>query len=201
MTSFQRIRRTQSGDQAAFDELYAWLLPEVYRYAWAQVGNQGAAEEITSETFLAFVSKLDEMPEDDQSVLAWMRVVARNKSVDWVRRQQNQRQAMAAIANVGGSLHTKASSAPSHHFESQERCQLVHVVLEKLRDEYRQVLELQFLDGLSVIAIADVIGATPSATTSLLYRARQSFRSEHRRLLGVADTEPRSNATTDGSVS
>ncbi|EMI40600.1 RNA polymerase sigma factor 70, region 4 type 2 domain protein [Rhodopirellula sp. SWK7] len=149
---------------------------------------------------MVLVAKLNELPTNDMAVLAWTRTVVRNKSVDWVRRRQLQRRAVVTIAESNERLDGKASMTPMHLAETQEQRHLVHRVLENLPDEYRQVIELRYLDDLSNDEIADVIGLTSSATNSLLYRARKSFRCEHQRL--VAPVEPgRSNALGRGGQS
>ncbi|EMI56134.1 RNA polymerase sigma factor [Rhodopirellula sallentina] len=198
MTSSQRISRAQDGSREAFDELYAWLLPSVYTFAWSQVNDRSAAEEITSETFMTLVAKLDELPSNDVAVLAWSRVVVRNKSVDWVRRRQLQRRATVAMAQSGTRIDEKDSSNPIQLIETQEQRHLVHQILENLAAEYRQVIELRYLDDLSNEQIAEAIGLSASATNSLLYRARKSFRHEHQRLTNDQDATVPQNVLDSG---
>lgn len=176
MDASQRISRAKRGSREAFDELYDWLITPVYRYAWNQVSDQSAAEEICSEAFLALVTELGELPEADSAVMAWMRRVVRNKSVDWIRRNQVQRKAWAVIATSQRDL--PEESSPSSTMETQEDCCLVQRVLHCLPSDHRDALELRYLDGFSVQQIATALELSMSAVNSLLYRARESFRKE-----------------------
>lgn len=172
----QRINRAKRGDRKGFDDLYDWLVTPVYRYAWTHVRDVSAAEEISSEAFLALVSNLPEMPEMDSAVLAWMRRVVRNKSVDWIRRNQNQRKAWESIAALGDGPTQRQNESPATTLESREDHDRVHQVLACLPDEYRDALELRYLDDLSLQQIASTLGISASATNSLLYRSREAFR-------------------------
>jgi RNA polymerase sigma-70 factor (ECF subfamily) len=183
----QRIGRAKNGSLEAFDELYSWLLPLAYRYAWVQVGDRNVAEEITSESFVSLVAKLQEMPDTDLAVLAWIRRVVRNKVVDWIRHQQVQRQAWGEIANSSDSERQDSASLPSDPIESDEQRLGVHELLQALPDDYRNVLELRYLDNLSTEQIASFLGLSVSAANSMLFRARNRFRVEHRRINGTTD--------------
>lgn len=176
MESSQRISRAKRGGREAFGELYDWLITPVYRYAWNQVGDQCAAEDICSEAFLALVKELDDLPESDLAVMAWIRRVVRNKSVDWIRRNQVQRKAWAVIATTERDVPEAAS--PSSAMEEQEDCRLVQSILGRLPSDHRDALELCYLDGFSVQQVATALELSMSAANSLLYRARESFRKE-----------------------
>src|SRR3954466_2577490 len=68
-----------------FEELYQQHVQAVFRFAMSVVGRRDAAEDLTSEAFLALYRNLDGI---DQSQLpGWLLTVVRNRARDLWRRQ------------------------------------------------------------------------------------------------------------------
>jgi RNA polymerase sigma-70 factor (ECF subfamily) len=172
----QRISRAKREGCEAFGDLYDWLVTPIYRYAWNQVNDQSAAEDICAEAFLALVNELDTLPESDLAVMAWMRRVVRNKSVDWIRRKRVQRKAQTVIAD--SKTDRDDENSPSFAMETQEECHLVQRVLHRLPSDHRDALELCYIDGLTIRQVATALDLSVSAANSLLFRARENFRKE-----------------------
>ena len=146
-------------------------MPQVYRYAMVYSGSHTVAEEIVSESFMAFVSALSTLPDHDFAVLAWMRTVVRRRAVDHVRSQINQREKLAnyfvADVDLGG---------PSESALRQEQIARVRLALSEIPEDHREVLELRYIDGYSLTTIAEALKLTSAALNSRLFRARESLR-------------------------
>jgi RNA polymerase sigma-70 factor, ECF subfamily len=76
----------------AFEDLYRQHLQAVFRYAMRVAGRTDAAEDLTSEAFLALYRNLDGI--DQAQLPAWLLTVVRNRARDlWRRRAVEQRYA------------------------------------------------------------------------------------------------------------
>jgi hypothetical protein len=53
------VRRAQDGDAEAFGELYDHYVTLVHRYAYNRVGDRATAEDVTSETFVRALRRID----------------------------------------------------------------------------------------------------------------------------------------------
>ncbi len=157
------VRASQAGDEKAAEALYRRYFLSVWRYACARLdGDLHAAEDVTSETFVAAIEGLQTMEADKAPVAAWLFGIARHKLGDQRRRTARASKALRARqlpAAQGTGMGMAVASA-----------------MERLSDEERTVLEWKYLDGVSVREIAARLGRTDKAAESLLFRARRSFR-------------------------
>ena len=174
MSQHTHIVGAKQGRQDAFDSLYHWLLPQVYRYALAQTGDRNVAEDIVSESFMAMIRSIETLPNHDVAVLAWMRTVVRRRWVDWVRRQSLGREAMTKLS----SNSRDDSVDPKLRLDRQESISQVREALDRLPNDYREVLELRYLDGFSLRDISQTLEQSVSAVNSMLFRARNALRNQ-----------------------
>jgi RNA polymerase sigma-70 factor, ECF subfamily len=151
--------------------IYDRALPQVYGYLRARTKHAAAAEDLTSETFLAAVDALRRDAVPDLTV-AWLIRVARNKLVDqWRREERDERRRFQLLEATPDE-----AAADDDDSEARFERNRVHAVLGELGAHHRAVLTLRYLDGLSVPAVADHLGRTVHATEALLVRARRAFR-------------------------
>jgi len=150
--------------------LYDRALPQVYGYLIQRVGDPAAAEDITSETFLAAVAAVQGRGVPDLTV-AWLIGVARHKLVDHWRRQERQDRKLSAVADLAED-HDDPWDA---HLDARH----ARLVLAGLGAHHRSALTLRYLDGLSVPEVAGLLDRTVHATEALLVRARKAFRAAY----------------------
>jgi RNA polymerase sigma-70 factor (ECF subfamily) len=156
----------QTGDAAALETVYQRCLPSVWRYVHARVGrDQHAAEDIVSETFLAAVRNVATFVPESGTTIGWLIGIARHKLADHRRSGAFLAGAMPTDVAVGNSALDLVDSRDQ-----------VLVVLDRMPDEERQVLEWKYLEELPVAAIAERTGRTEKSVEALLYRARRAFR-------------------------
>jgi RNA polymerase sigma-70 factor (ECF subfamily) len=107
-------------------------------------------------------------------LLGWISGVVRHKAADAYRLAE--RRSQAAQAAAAETVFEKPDNV-SQAIEGQETRAHVLGTLEKMSSDERLALEWKYVDDLSVAQIAARLGRTEKATESLLYRARQAFRS------------------------
>lgn len=150
-------------------DLYDVALPQVYGYLVRRCESVAAAEDLTSETFLAAVDALqrDSPPRVDTG---WLIGVARHKLTDHWRRQarDDRRLRLAAEAASDASVQDPWPA-------TLDRV-LAEATLRTLGPHHRQVLSLRYLDDLPVAQCAALLGRSLHATEALLTRARLAFR-------------------------
>ena len=74
------------------------------------------------------------------------------------------------------------SLTPSRVVRRQEAMNAILASLSDLSDAHRQVLQLRFLDGLSVVEVAGRLGKTEAAVVALTRRALKALRESMDRL-------------------
>jgi RNA polymerase sigma-70 factor, ECF subfamily len=153
-------------------DLYDEALPQVYGYLIRRCGDEGVAEDLTSETFMAAVDGLQRGRIPDLSV-AWLVGVARHKLVDHWRAKEREERKLALVESEG------STADPVDEWDVHLDAVVAHSVLARLGPHHRAALTLRYLDGLPVPEVAGHLGRTIHATEALLVRARAAFRKDY----------------------
>lgn len=157
------VKRVLAGERTVFKVLYVRYLPKVYEFSYWSVGNREDAENITSETFMKALTKLSWFK--GSSFNAWLFAIARNEVAAYWRERYRAESLVQAIV-----LEKHASA---EEFEADERrtSKIVAKVLEHLPKNYRRVLELRFLSGMSISETAKALGMTEGNVKVMQHRA------------------------------
>ena len=162
---------TEQGDAPrALLALYDEALPTVFGYFIRRCGDRGAAEDLTSETFLAAMDAArKELPAP--ITVPWLIGVARHKLADHYRRRSDR--FTVSVAELPEPIE------PADEWDTQLDRMVAESVMAKLPEAHRTVLALRYMDDCSVGECAELIGRTVHATEALLVRARRAFRSHY----------------------
>jgi RNA polymerase sigma-70 factor (ECF subfamily) len=153
----------------ALAALYDRHAQAVYNLILRIVREGASADEILQDTFWQVWQKADTYQQGNAA--AWLYRIARNKSLDWLRRQKTlppsafsldaQEGAEAAGATAAA---TRAVTMPVEQTVAQSwQQEHVQQALHNLPPEQRQCLELAFFEGLSQRQIAEFT-QTPVST-------------------------------------
>jgi RNA polymerase sigma-70 factor, ECF subfamily len=82
------LQRIEANDPEALAELYDQFAPGLYAYIYRRVGEQGLAEDLTSEVFVKALNALRKGQFASQSLPAWLYRMAHNQVIDHYRRQK-----------------------------------------------------------------------------------------------------------------
>jgi RNA polymerase sigma-70 factor, ECF subfamily len=176
------VERMLAGDELAFDGFFARYFPGLYRFALVRMGDDAeAAEEVVQGTLSAAVMKLATY-RGEAALFSWLCTFCRHEISAYYRRRQRGAAARRLpedgeeARGVLDSLAVTDQRGPHEALDQQELSRLVRVVLDCLPPHYSSALEWKYLDGLSVVEIAQRMRLGAKAAESLLTRARDSFR-------------------------
>ena len=157
-----------STDPGPFERVYDAHAVGIYRFIYARVGNHPDAEDLTAQVFVRAVEQLDTEREPGQ-VAAWLYRVAHNATADYWR-------AFYRLPVIGAD-HVAPGWEPADDprritAEPDDRARArVESLLRRLPESYRRVLELRFLERLSVAETAAAMGISNGNARVLQYRA------------------------------
>ncbi len=151
------------------------LKDKLFRLALGITLNAAEAEDIVQETLLRAWSQRS-VWQEVESVEAWCAAVARNLSVDWVRKAETRNVTLTddMVSVADGS--TTASSDPLSALVSTERADIVRRLIGALPPKQREVLVLRDVEGKSYQEIASALGISEDRVKVNLFRARQKVR-------------------------
>jgi RNA polymerase sigma-70 factor, ECF subfamily len=156
----------EGASERAFERLYRRHHGEVYRFVLRDVRDPDEAEDVTQIAFLNAYRAMKRGDEPEKP-RAWLLTIARNAA----RRSFRSR----AVRPLELGLDSEAVAAPEREGPSGSE---IRASLARLRPNYRAVLVLREIGGLSYAETAEMMGLTVSAVETLLFRARRALREE-----------------------
>lgn len=170
---FLRLKKYK--DKQAFIEAYDLYIDQLFRFIYFKVGSREEAEDLSSVVFLKCWNYIYEGNlQEDKSLKALLYKIARNTIIDHYRQQKNH-------ATVPLE-HTEAIAVPDTEQDPMEEVATAidfeKVIVEKLpllKEEYREVIILRFMNELSISEIAGVLGKTSGNIRVMIHRALASL--------------------------
>ena len=191
LRDLELARRMLQGDEASFNEFFDGYFPVLYRFAMARMNRDAdGAEEVVQTVLGKAISKLGTY-RGEASLLTWLCTFCRHEiSAHFERAGREGRTAhlseeIPEVAAALESLSSLAGDGPEEALRRQEIMRLVHVTLDRLPVRYADALEWKYIEGLSVVEIAERLGSTAKAAESMLTRARAAFRDGFHTLAGA----------------
>ena len=161
---------TESGHLASreVDDLYRRHGAEVYRYAYAVLGNHADAEDVTQTTFLNAYRSLEQGVRPRKPA-NWLLTIASNAIKQRFRQEQARPRLVELDERLAG-YEAEENDGPS--------VGELLTALSKIPPQQRQAIVLREFEGRSYAEIAEILGVTTSALETLLFRARRSLAEE-----------------------
>ena len=171
--SLALVHRAQAGDVEAFGELYDRYVETVFRYLVYRVGSRSLAEDLTSETFLRALRRIDTFVWQGRDVGAWFTTIARNLLADHYKSGRYRHE--LTTDDVTTSREVPVQGGPEDTVLERLRDAEVLDAVRRLGPEQRECIALRFLQGLSVAETAQVMGKNDGAVKALQHRAVKSL--------------------------
>ena len=173
--SHDTLRRAQGGDAQALDELITLIQPLLYRFSVKMCGTPEDAEEVLQDTLITVVRSVQDF-RGASSFSTWAYTIARNfclkrrrkskfapneeESLDW----QHSERLMSTEPN------------PEEDVADLELWKQLRAGIQRIEPDYREILVLRDIEGLSAKEVAEVVELSVPAVKSRLHRARGQLR-------------------------
>lgn len=166
------IARAIEGDVEAFSDLYNRYVTRIYNYIYYRTGNAFDAEDITSKVFYRAFRHMRTYKEKGVPFSAWLYRIAHNLVANWHR--DNSRKKEISLDEYHQSPDN--NDYPENVLEDdQERDYLIKAI-RKLPAERQHLLILKYVEHLSNVEIAVIMGRSEGAVKSLYHRTLLSLR-------------------------
>lgn len=180
MTDEKRlVKRAQRGDTAAFEELVTAHEARIYSLCLRMTGNREDAYDLTQESFLKIWRKLDSFNQD-ASFGTWAYRLASNTCIDFLRKEKKRRDVPLFSEDDDGEetqlLLPDQRYDPEAIVQQRDLQASLEAALESLEPQYRQILTLRELCGLSYSEIGSQLQLKEGTVKSRLARAREQVR-------------------------
>lgn len=172
VSDHQLLELAQQGEADAFGELYYRHAKTIFRFLSAHVNDFQDAEDLTEEVFLKAWRFLSSYRNQDVPFLAYLFKISRNVLIDYYRRSANSQHQVPIDEYPIQDSHADPDETTTQNLEIQE----LRNTLQKLREDYRTVLVLRFISGLSSEETSVVMGRSTGAIRILQHRALSALR-------------------------
>jgi RNA polymerase sigma-70 factor (ECF subfamily) len=165
------IERTRQGELAAFELLVHRHRNVVYRTA-ARIVGPTEAEDVTQDAFLRAYHRLDQYS-GRGAFRTWLLQITQNAAFNTLARAR--RRPTDSDLESHHIPDRDPVRQPAARLEDRERARRLELKLGALRPEYRTLLVLRDLEGLSYTEIAEILGMPLGTVKGRLHRARDQL--------------------------
>lgn len=165
---------------AAFEELLGRHLRNIYRVAFRLAGNADDAEDLMQEAVAEAFRAFDRY-QPGTYFDRWVYRIMHRTHIDWIRRRRRRPEVSldAPAADEGGPLLGRfgdTQADPQHLTETADLDGPIQAALDALPPEFRTVVVLADIEGLSYDEIAAAVVCPVGTVRSRLHRAREALR-------------------------
>lgn len=170
------VRKVLQGDVNAFEKLVTEYEKAVYAIAQRMTGNTEDAADMTQETFIKAYNSLSSF-RGDSKFSVWLYRIANNVCLDFLR-SKSRRPTVSLSTEDDDGEETQLdiadeSQSPELLLESSLTRDAVRRGLDSLPPDYKQILLLREIQGLSYEEIAAALGIESGTVKSRIFRARK----------------------------
>jgi len=181
VSDLELVRRFQAGRVEAFEELVRRYERKVYNITYRMLGNEQDASEAMQDAFMRAYRFLGRF-QFKSSFFTWLYRIATNVCLTRLRkRKPPEMVSLDEPAGDSGDMVLEipdSKGSPEEVFRQKELREKLQSAVDGLPEEYRAVVVLRDLEGLSNEEASKVLKISVPAVKSRLHRARLALREQ-----------------------
>ena len=178
------LRRAQSGDPEAFEQLIGPLEQLVWRVCWHYTGNREAAEDCGQETMIRIWRNLDSY-RGDCALESWVYRIAANCCMDFLRKKKRDKSESVEPLREQGFDPADPSPGTEEQVVAEDEHRRLREAITQLPEEQREALILTQLQKVPYEEAALLLNISEGTVKSRVNRAKARLKeilSEEREL-------------------
>ena len=168
------VLRCQMGDQSAFERLIELYQAPLVCFVGTLLGRPQEAEDVVQSVWLVVLRKICTL-RDPRVLNVWLYQIARRRVYLDLRRTRR----FVALEEAEDQI--TPTQDGSIEVEKDEEIEKLYSCLQKIKPEYREVLMLQFLEGMSIEQISGVTQCKAGTVKSRVFYAKLALKHEMER--------------------
>jgi len=168
--------RAKNKDPEAFSSVYDLYVDRIYRFIFFKVNKQEDAQDLTSEVFLKTWEYINQGKEIS-NLNALIYKIARNLVIDYYRKNVSKEKEISLEDSQ--DLLEKEMEVIDQNWQKIDvkiQTEKIEAKLMLLKNEYREVIILRYIDSLSIDEIAEILEKKKGAVRVLIFRALNTLR-------------------------
>ncbi|QCX32510.1 sigma-70 family RNA polymerase sigma factor [Caloramator sp. E03] len=172
MEERELIYRCQQNDIEAFETLILSYEKKIYNLCYYMLKNMEDAKDASQEVSLKIYRSIQKF-KGESKFSTWVYRITYNTCMDYIKRRKEEL-SFEDILNSEGHIESKVENV----IENRELQHDIKNCILRLSNDFRTIIILRDISGLSYQEIADVLGIEVGTVKSRLNRARESLRNE-----------------------
>ncbi len=172
------IVKLKAGESSSVNIWYATSKDELLAFFLKRMSSEADAQELVHDTYLSCLSSLP-LFRGDSGLWTFMVSIARHELADYWRKRYAKK-AIALLPFGQELLDSVEGDADEHSWVLDHGREISHI-LHQLPEEISELLQLKYVDGLSVKELATHYGLSFAAMQSKLHRAKAVFKEQYER--------------------
>jgi RNA polymerase sigma-70 factor (ECF subfamily) len=178
------VRQCQEGDPRAMQRLIVKYQDRIYNVVLKISGNRDDAAELTQDTFVKFIEKVDTF-KYKSTFYTWLFRIAVNLTLNYCSRRSKVPMLSidASVSNgadkgngkLSDFLANRNSFNPVLLAQRKETCRIIVQALTKLDDRHRAIIVLRDIEQMAYAEIAEIMELELGTVKSRLSRARKGL--------------------------
>lgn len=186
------IERSKNGDRVAFNELVRRHQRRVFNLCYRIIGNRDEAEDVAQEVFITVFKAIKNF-RGDSTFSTWVHRVTTNHCKNRLkylkRRRYFQTTSIDETQDTGEGEQKREYASdefytPEEDLERSEVGAEIEGAIAQLDEDYRIVIVMRDVQGMSYQEIADVLELKEGTVKSRIHRARLELQGKLRHLIG-----------------
>ena len=177
------VLKVQQGDQEAFRQLVLKWHKKLLYQSHIRTNDWSQSEDIVQDTWQWLVGNMHKLREVSKFG-SWIRTIIDRRSIDWVRKQQRQREnqnkLIDGLDQTNFTSHTNDTADHSDVYEKQ--LSTMEAALNGLNPESKLILVLYYLENHSIQSIAEILSIPSGTVKSRLFHAREKLKKKMKNL-------------------
>ena len=159
------LRRAQSGDPEAFEQLIGPLEQLVWRICWHYTGNREAAEDCGQETMIRIWRSLNSY-RGDCALESWVYRIAANCCMDWLRKKKRDKSVSMEPLQEQGFDPADPSPGTEEQVVTEDEHRRLREAITQLPEDQREALILTQLEKIPYEEAALALGVSEGTLKS-----------------------------------
>lgn len=160
-------------DASSQKRLFSLFRQKMYPHVYFILHDHALTEDAIQEAFLKAVRRGPKTRENS-NMTAWLKKIARNAAYDIGRKNKKYRQ-LSDLESVLMNETAVSQDDVQKEVEEDVRNGILYQTIRDLKPDYRIVIYLHYLEGLSYAEIADELGISEQVLAQRLVRARKKL--------------------------
>ena len=180
------VEQAKAGNKNAFKALYEEYYDRLYFFVLKNVDSKEAAEDITQDTFLKSMEKIDSL-EKPENYVSWLHSIAYNKCTDMFRSRKSDvyfdTDEEFEAAMESHSLN-EPIMVPEDYATDKDRARQLKAMIDSLKPDMKSALILYYYNDMNLADVAKTMGIPENTVKQKLFRARKKLKSKIEEMAG-----------------